>query len=230
MIKKVPTYEEKDQLSKNTFLTKQVNLIIKTKVLVKYCATILVQIADSFVERALLNLRVGVNLLLYFIYKKLGLEELKATAITLSFVDCSIKEPKGVVKDVLVQVDKLHYPVDFVVSDTKLVRNYVNSILVILGRPFLTTTNALVNCCNELMQLSFGNIIVEMNVFNLCKQPMDHNDVENEQVCPIEALVQKHTKNLMDDKIKKFFTTMIKGEKVEIATMIKGENMEIATK
>ena len=118
----------------------------------------------------------------------------------------------------LVQVDKLHYLVDFVVSNTKLARNYVNSILVILGRSFLTTTNAPINCCNELMQLSFGNIIVEMNVFNLCKQPMDHNDVENEQVCLIEALVQKHTKKLMDDKIKKFFTTMIKGEKMEIAT------------
>ena len=110
MIKKVPTYgkflkdlcimKRKIKLSKNTFLTKQVNVIIKNKVLVKYCPTILVQIGDSFVERALLNLRVGVNLLLYFIYKKLGLEELNAIAITLSFAYCSIKEPKGVVKDV----------------------------------------------------------------------------------------------------------------------------------
>ena len=70
----------------------------------------------------------------------------------------------------LVQVDKFIFPVDFIVLDTQPVEA-CNSILVILGRPFLATSNALINYRNGLMKLSFGNMILEMNVFNICKQP-----------------------------------------------------------
>ena len=31
------------------------------------------------------------------------------------------------------------------------------------------------------MKLSFGNIILEMNVFNICKQPGDDNDLQEEE-------------------------------------------------
>ena len=123
---------------------------------------------DSFVERALLDLGASVNLFTYSIYKQLGLGELKATTITLSLADCSIKVPKRVVEDVLVQVEKFYYLVDFVVLDIEPLKNGLNSIPIILGRPFLATANALINCQNGLMQLSFRNMTVEMNVFNLC--------------------------------------------------------------
>ena len=65
------------------------------------------------------------------------------------------------------------------------------------------------------MQLSFGNMILEMNVFNLCKQPMDHDDVENEEACLIEALVQEHTKKLIEENINEFFSTVVNEECVE---------------
>ena len=50
-------------------------------------------------------------------YRQLGLGELKPTSITLSLADRSIKIPKGTVEDVLIQVDKFYYPVDFFVLD-----------------------------------------------------------------------------------------------------------------
>ncbi|RVW91450.1 Retrovirus-related Pol polyprotein from transposon 17.6 [Vitis vinifera] len=208
MIKQVPAYAKflKDlctvkrriKLSKKAFLTEQ--------------------IGDSFVERALLDLGASVNLLPYSIYKQLGLGELKATTITLSLADRSIKVPRGVVEDVLVQVEKFYYPVDFVVLDTEPLKKGMNSVPIILGRPFLATANALINCRNGLMQLSFGNMTVEMNVFNLCKQPMDHDDVENEEACLIEALVQEHTEKLMEENIDEFFSTIVKEECVQVAT------------
>ena len=61
-------------------------------------------------------------------------------------------------------------------------------------------------------------MIVEMNVFNLCKRPMDHDDVENEEACLIEALVQEHTKKLMEENINEFFSTIVNEECVEVAT------------
>ncbi|KAL3569991.1 hypothetical protein D5086_027240 [Populus alba] len=47
-----------------------------------------------------------------------------------------------------------------------------------LGRPFLATSNALINCRNGLMKLSFGNMTLEMNIFNIYKQPGDDNDLQ----------------------------------------------------
>ena len=69
-------------------------------------------------DKVLLDLGASVNLLPYSVYKQLGLGELKLTTITLSLADRSVKIPKGIVKDVLVKVDKFYYPVDFVVLDT----------------------------------------------------------------------------------------------------------------
>jgi hypothetical protein len=94
--------------------------------------------------------------------------------------------PRGIVEDVLVQVDKFIYPVDFVVLDTQPVEA-CNLIPVILGRSFLATSNALINCRNGLMKLSFGNMTLKMNVFNIYKQPGDDNDLQ--EVDFIEKLV-----------------------------------------
>jgi hypothetical protein len=94
--------------------------------------------------------------------------------------------PRGIVEDVLVQVDKFIYPVDFIFLDTQPVVAF-NSFPVILGRPFLATSNALINCRNGLMKLSFGNMILEMNIFNICKQLGDDNDLQ--EVDFIEELV-----------------------------------------
>ncbi|RVW31950.1 Retrovirus-related Pol polyprotein from transposon 17.6 [Vitis vinifera] len=132
MIKQVPTYAKflKDLctvkrgliMTKKAFLTEQVSAIIQCKSSVKYkdpgCPTISVNIGGTNVEKALLDLGANVNLLSYSVYKQLGLGELKPTTITLSLADRSVKIPRGVIEDVLVQVDKFYYPVDFVVLDT----------------------------------------------------------------------------------------------------------------
>ena len=186
MIKQVPTYEKflKDlcivkrglNVDKKAFLTEQVSAIIQCKTPMKYkdlgCPTILVNIRGTCVEKALLDLGASVNLLPYSVYKKLGLGELKPTTITLSLADKSIKIPKGTVEDVLIQVDKFYSPVDFFVLDTKPVVVGANYVLIILGRPFLATFNAIINCRNGVMQLLFGNMTLELNILHLSKKHM----------------------------------------------------------
>ena len=107
------------------------------------------------------------NLLPYSVYKQLGLGELKPTNITLSLADRSVKIPKGIVEDVLVKIDKFYYPVDFVVLDTEPIANEPNHVPIILGRPFLATANAIINFQNGVMQLTFGNMTLELNIFHL---------------------------------------------------------------
>ena len=121
-------------------------------------------------ERALLDLGVSVNLLPYSVYEQLGLGELKPTSVTLSLADRSVKIPRGIIEDVLVQIEKFYYPGDFVVLDTDPSAKETNCVPIILGRPFLATSNVIINCRNGMMQLSFGNMTMELNIFYLCKK------------------------------------------------------------
>ena len=150
-------------------------------------------IGGKVVEKALLDLGASVNLLPYFVYKQLGLGELKPTAITLSLADRSVKFPRGVIEDVLVQVDNFYYPVDFVVLDTDPIVKETNYVPIILGRSFLTTSNAIINCKNGLMQLTFGNMRLELNIFYMSKKLIISEEKESpEEVCIIDTLVEEH--------------------------------------
>ena len=88
----------------------------------------------------------------------------------MSLADRSIKIPMGTVEDVLVQVDKFYYPMDFVVLDTEPVAVGSNYVPIILERPFLATSNAIINCRNGVIQLTFGNMTLELNIFHLSKK------------------------------------------------------------
>ena len=181
IIKQVPAYAKflKDLciikkglgIEKKTFLTEQVSAIIQSKYPVKYkdpgSPTISVNIGGNCIDKSLLDLGASVNLMPYSVYKQLGLGELKPTNITLSLADRSVKIPKGIVEEVLVKIDKFYYLVDFVVLDTEPIASEPNHVPIILGRPFLATANAIINCWNGDMQLTFGNMTLELNIFHL---------------------------------------------------------------
>ena len=184
-------------IEKKAFLTKQVSAIIQSKTPVKYkdlgSPTISVNIGGTCIDKALLDLGASVNLLPYSVYKQLGLGELKPTNITLSLADRSVKIPKGIIEDVLVKVDKFYYPVDFVVLDTEPITSGPNHVPIIPGRPFLATSNAIINCRNGVMQLTFGNMTLELNIFHLCnKHKLAEDDMQgSEEVCSITPSVTK---------------------------------------
>ena len=100
-------------------------------------------------------------------------------------------------KDVLVQVDKFYFPMDFVVLDTQPVVNQGTQFPVILGRPFLATTNAIIHCRGGLMTLSFGNMTVNLNIFNVIKGMGDEEDVC--EVNMVDSVVQKYLDNASHD-------------------------------
>ncbi|KAL6346233.1 hypothetical protein AAG906_027993 [Vitis piasezkii] len=105
----------------------------------------------------------------------------------------SVKIPRGMIEDVLVQVDNFYYPVDFIILDTDPIVKGTNYVPIILARPFLATSNAIINCRNGLMQLSFGNMTLELNIFYMCKKPINSKEEEGpEEVCIIDTLVEEH--------------------------------------
>ena len=162
-------------IEKKAFLTEHVSALIQSKYPVKYkdpgSPTIPVNIGGNCINKALLDLGASVNLMPHSVYKQLGLGELKPTTITLSLADRSVKIPKGIVEDVLVKNDEFYYPVDFVVLDTEPSSNDPDHVPIILGRPFLATANAIINCRNGIMQLTFGDMTLELNIFHWNDNP-----------------------------------------------------------
>ena len=189
-LKDLCTVKRKLNTQKKTILTEQVSAILKHNTPPKYkdpgCPTVSCNIGNFRIQQALLDLGASVNLLPYSVYEQLGLGELKPTKVTLQLADLSIKKPRGIVEDVLVQIDKFYFPVDFIVLDTQPVMNYTTQIPVILGRPFLATSNALINCRSGIMKLSFGNMTADFNIFHVPNQPEDNN--ENEELQEVNLI------------------------------------------
>ncbi|KAL0416303.1 UNVERIFIED_CONTAM: hypothetical protein Slati_3462200 [Sesamum latifolium] len=98
-------------------------------------------IENTDFDKALCDLGASVNLMPYYIFQKLGMHELTPTIITLQLADRSIKYPRVIVEDVLVKVEKFIIPVDFIVLNME---EDVNMPLI-LGRPFLATSRALID-------------------------------------------------------------------------------------
>ena len=145
----------------------------------------------------------SVNLLPYLMYKQLGLGELKLTNITLSLADRSVKIPKGIVEDALVKVDNFYYPVDFVVLDIEPMAESTHQVPIILGRLFLATANVIINCRNGVMQLTFGNMTLELNIFHLSNKDKQVEDKEHksEEVCLSGTGDGKHSVHKLQEEL-----------------------------
>ena len=117
------------------------------------------------------------------VYQQLGLGKLSPTQ--------SIKVSKREINDVLIRVGEFIYQVDLIVLETQPVSNPRSQTPVILGRPLLMTANAIINCRNRSMRLTFGDMTKKVNVFNLGKHPYDMDDQPFE-VNLIENVTSEH--------------------------------------
>ena len=102
-------------------------------------------------------------------------------------------------------MDKFYNPVDFVVLDTEPIASEPNHVPIILGRPFLATSNAIINCRNGVMQLTFGNMTLELNIFHLSNK---HKLTEDErqdfdEVCSIGPSTRKPNAHKLQEELKK---------------------------
>ena len=75
--------------------------------------------------------------------------------------------------------------------DTEPVAVGANHVPILLGRPFLATSNAIINCRNGVMQLTFGNMTLELNIFHLSKNHMQPVEDDCEEVCIIDTILEE---------------------------------------
>ena len=119
-------------------------------------------------RKGLLDLGACVNILPTHLFERLKLGNLKPTSIVLSLGDKSLRYPRGMLEDVIVKVEGCRFPVDFIVLDMTSSEN-VNDSTIILGRPFLATIEANIDCKIGLLVMSYGGKRVPLKVFNEIK-------------------------------------------------------------
>ncbi|CAL0301721.1 unnamed protein product [Lupinus luteus] len=131
--------------------------------------TIPVTIGELSVGKALLDLGASINLMPLSMLKRIGDLDIKPTRMTLQLADRSVKYPYGVVEDVLVKVDGLVFPVDFVIMDIE----EDKEVPLILGRPFMKTARVIIDVDDGKLKVRVGDQEVNFNVFEAMRHPRD---------------------------------------------------------
>ncbi|CAL9010907.1 unnamed protein product, partial [Prunus brigantina] len=81
-------------------------------------------------------------------------KKLQATSVSIQLADRTIRYPKGILEDVLVKVEELISPADFLVLEMEEAPIHDNQLPLILGRPFMATAGAIIDAPElELKQL-----------------------------------------------------------------------------
>ncbi|KAK0607369.1 hypothetical protein LWI29_013938 [Acer saccharum] len=119
--------------------------------------------------KALINSWSSINLMPYSVFQKLEVGEMKPTHVTLQLADRSIKYPRGVMEDVLVNVESLYFPVDFVILEME----EDVEIPLLIGRPFLNIVGALIDVKEDKMTLRVGDEHVVFDMKKVAKRPME---------------------------------------------------------
>ncbi|XP_028184805.1 uncharacterized protein LOC114371629 [Glycine soja] len=132
--------------------------------------TIPCSIGAVSVGKALIDLGANINLMPFFMCRRIGELEIMPTRMTLQLADRSTTRPYGVVEDVLVKVRQFTFLADFVIMDIE----EDAEISLILGRPFMLTANCVVDMGKGNLEMSVDDQKVTFNLFEAMKHPSDH--------------------------------------------------------
>ncbi|XP_070013193.1 uncharacterized protein [Nicotiana sylvestris] len=140
--------------------------------------TIPCTIGSYVFAKALCDLGASINLMPLAVYTKLGIGRARTTSMLLQLADRTVKRPTGILDD-LVQVGKFVFPADFVILDCQV----DEEIPLILGRPFLATGRALINCETGELKMRFNDEEVIFNVQQSMRRPSEYTN------CPLVEAV-----------------------------------------
>ena len=106
------------------------------------------------------------------VFKSLGLRPLRPTSIVIQLANRSHAYPAGMIKDVLVSVKELIFPVDFYILDME-AESLSSGALIIFDRPFLMTAKMVMNVHAGTHSIEFGEQVARFSIFDTVRQPME---------------------------------------------------------
>nr|GFB33969.1 hypothetical protein [Tanacetum cinerariifolium] len=116
-------------------------------------------------DKALIDLGTSVTVMPFSTYTNLGLGILSHTRLTIELADRTIKQPRGIAKNMLVRISKFIFPINFIILDIP----EDDDVPLILGRPFLSTAHFKIDVYKRKFTLRVGE---EKLVFKSTSQPL----------------------------------------------------------
>ncbi|CAL8988211.1 unnamed protein product [Prunus brigantina] len=162
---------------------------------------------------SLLDLGASINLMPYHVYEKLNLGELQATSVSIQLADRTIRYPKGILEDVLVKVEELILPADFLVLEMEEAPIHDNQLPLILGRPFMATAGAIIDVKKGTLTMNVFDETIAFKVFEASKFPSDEHEVF--QLDAIDTMVKEALPMSYLEPIEACITQSIRKEEVD---------------
>ncbi|XP_075092571.1 uncharacterized protein LOC142172783 [Nicotiana tabacum] len=122
--------------------------------------TIPCTIGNYVFAMALYDLGANINMMPLAIYKRLGIGRARPMSMLQQLANRIVKKHSGILDDVLVQVEKVVFPADFVLLDCRV----DEKIPTILGRPFLAIGRALIDCETGELKMRINDEEITFNV------------------------------------------------------------------
>ncbi|CAN6562634.1 unnamed protein product [Malus baccata var. baccata] len=170
---------EKDILE--TFRKVQVNIPLLDSIkqvpryakFLKELCTTRKRISSNEVVKAMLDLGASINIMSYSIYASMHLGELKNDGVIIQLANHYNAYPKGVLEDVLVQVNHLIFSADFYVLEMD-ESDHSPTLPILLGQPFMKTAQTKIDVAKGSVTMAFGG---DMISFNIPESVENTNDV-----------------------------------------------------
>ncbi|GKF64197.1 DNA-directed DNA polymerase, partial [Tanacetum coccineum] len=156
---------------------------------------LLCEMSFLHIDNALADLGASISLMPYTMYKKLGLGEPKETRMSLELANRSIQYLRGIIKNVLIKVDKFVLPIDFVILDMP----KDSRVPIILGRPFLATAGAMIDMFNKKITLRVRDDEVIFDVDQSIKIPTTKDD-ECYGINDLDEMINEEARELLTNE------------------------------
>ncbi|XP_062080607.1 uncharacterized protein LOC133785379 [Humulus lupulus] len=161
---------EKDSVGENVSAGLQKKLPPKCKDPATF--TIPCTIGNKRIERCLLDLGASINVMPFSIYTSLNLDPLEETGAVIQLADRSNAYHRGVIEDVLVQVNELVFLADFYVLDME-DESIPCSIPILLGKTFMKTARTKFDVHDSTLTMEFDGETIRFNIFEAMRYPSD---------------------------------------------------------
>ncbi|CAN6700797.1 unnamed protein product [Malus baccata var. baccata] len=155
-------------------------------------------IGNTRFEQCMLDLGASINVMPYSIYASMNLGELKQDGVIIQLADRSYAYPKGVLEDVLVQVNHLIFPADFYVLEME-DSSHAPSLPILLGRPFMKTARTKIDVFMGTLTMEFDGDIIRFNLSETIKYPMEDHSCFAIDI--VDSLAQVHLDRMNDDAL-----------------------------
>ncbi|KAM2523466.1 hypothetical protein PS1_030284 [Malus domestica] len=166
-------------------------------------------IGNTRFESAMLDLGASINVMPYSIYASMNLGALKNDGVIIQLADRSNAYPKGVLEDVLVQVNHLVFPADFYVLEMD-ESDHAPSLPILLGRPFMKTARTKIDVYSGTLSMEFDGEVVNFNLSDSIKYPCEDHSCFSIDI--VDSLAQGYLEDLNEDVLEKVITQGVEGK------------------